>query len=347
MTRALKVGQRKKMNKSEAVKFAEQFLGQSSLYRDNFSSSSFVRIGPNNLRLFVDENLKVGELVKHAFLPSDESDCLADLEVWNSSTGLRLPDLFWIRENKNLVFEVRGLEDTKYRIAFDRGQGFIYVFDREARRGAIWTRDVHELHMGSFITPFRLMISWMANTFGGEIVHASAIELGGKGLLINGPSGSGKSTLAIAAALNGAKILGDDVILNYGNRLYAVYSRCKLIKNEISPDVSRLESLYLKDFDSEKEIISLQSFKDNFTLSTEFHAMIFPLIAQMSVHQKIKSAVALKIFLPNSLTELFGGTPENFFRHANLVKQHPCFRLGLSGDLSRDLAELLKILDEI
>lgn len=43
-----------------------------------------------------------------------------------------------------------------------------------------------------------------------EILHASCVDVDGRGLLILGPSGSGKSTLAIRLISLGAKLVSDD-----------------------------------------------------------------------------------------------------------------------------------------
>jgi len=54
-------------------------------------------------------------------------------------------------------------------------------------------------------------------------IHATAVEIGGRGLLILGPSGSGKSSLALALMGLGARLVADDrVILRAeGSRLVA------------------------------------------------------------------------------------------------------------------------------
>lgn len=42
--------------------------------------------------------------------------------------------------------------------------------------------------------------------------HASAVALGGRGVLILGPSGAGKSTLAIELLAFGADLISDDIV---------------------------------------------------------------------------------------------------------------------------------------
>lgn len=43
-----------------------------------------------------------------------------------------------------------------------------------------------------------------------EVVHATSVALGGRGLLIRGASGSGKSSLALALMALGADLVADD-----------------------------------------------------------------------------------------------------------------------------------------
>lgn len=44
-------------------------------------------------------------------------------------------------------------------------------------------------------------------------IHASAVAIGGRGLLIQGPPGSGKSALALALMGQGARLVADDRVI--------------------------------------------------------------------------------------------------------------------------------------
>ncbi len=47
----------------------------------------------------------------------------------------------------------------------------------------------------------------------GEIIHASAVAIGGRAVLLTGASGSGKSELAWALCREGASLIADDAVL--------------------------------------------------------------------------------------------------------------------------------------
>lgn len=63
-----------------------------------------------------------------------------------------------------------------------------------------------------------------------DILHASCVDVDGRGLLILGPSGSGKSSLAIRLIALGAKLVSDDLtqIVAETDRLVACCPRKEL-----------------------------------------------------------------------------------------------------------------------
>lgn len=45
-----------------------------------------------------------------------------------------------------------------------------------------------------------------------SVVHATAVDIGGRGVLLRGRSGSGKSDLALRLIDRGARLIGDDIV---------------------------------------------------------------------------------------------------------------------------------------
>lgn len=60
-------------------------------------------------------------------------------------------------------------------------------------------------------------------TSGSESIHATAVEIEGRGLLILGPAGAGKSALALDLIALGARLVADDAVLvsRHGDALVA------------------------------------------------------------------------------------------------------------------------------
>jgi hypothetical protein len=56
------------------------------------------------------------------------------------------------------------------------------------------------------------VLPWAAVVRGLEVLHASAVEVGGRAIAITGPSQAGKSTVAAAWLAAGARLVADDVV---------------------------------------------------------------------------------------------------------------------------------------
>ena len=62
--------------------------------------------------------------------------------------------------------------------------------------------------------PAKLTLRAAGPTLAGmETVHATAVDIGGKGVLLRGPSGSGKSDLALRLVDAGALLVADDCVI--------------------------------------------------------------------------------------------------------------------------------------
>lgn len=348
MMQVLKVGPIQIMtNDLEIDGFASSFLHQSYVFRETFLKSENIQFADNQIALWCDTSTNLGSTIKNSFMNGRKGDQIASIEIWNSWSGIKLPDLHWSRKFKESQFQVSVSDNSRYQVALDRDQGFIYVFDRSENRGSIWMRDFESLHMGSFITPFRIMLAWIGNTIGGELIHGSAVIHNQKGILLNGPSGSGKSTLAMLSAEKGNKIIADDAIFVLDGKMHAVYTRAKydgdfsLIKSATSAKLER------NQFESKKQVVDLTNWNGKFEPSGKIDAIVLPVQIDMNAYQKINNNTALKIVAPNSLAELFGGNHFNFFYLANLVKRIPSYRLALSSQPEKGLELLNKIASEL
>jgi hypothetical protein len=328
----------------DAIIFAHQFLERAENFTDKHAQSQFIKIGPKSLKLKVNRNSYFGELIAESFIISDMENLDFELHIWDSGFEESLPEHGWSNEwqytNKPINYE----ETKPFRIFLDNHQGMIYVYDTINRKGAIWLRKHTQLDIRCFVAPFKLMLSWMAMQFGGEIIHASAIEIEKKGFIFPGPSGSGKSTLAIYAALSNHKILSDDCILHHDQRIYAIYTRAKISRENPLLDFNQIDYYELKFNFNGKYLVDLANLQGNFLTSSRLDFIVLPIIAHMSHIAKISSWDTNTLMIDQSLREIFGGTYQNEQNLKQIIEQTEKYRLALSGGLERDFQKLFEIL---
>jgi hypothetical protein len=285
----------------------------------------------------------VGSLVGKAFIEDDSENPEFTLQIWRSTEALELPSLTWAYKFLSSDHSIAFSLTEPFRIAFDKSQNLIFVYDTVGKKGCIWIGPDQQISLNSFVTPFRLMLSWMAEDFEAEIVHASSVCFGDKGLLINGPSGSGKSTLALLCLLNGHPMMADDVVLVEGNRIYSIYKYAKVDASKNPLDISRITTFKMDDSQNSKVIIDLEQFGDKFIQQSGLSAIVLPIFAHLNHFEKLSSADAIKLIAPNSLRELMGGSANNFKRLVKIVSSVPVYRIALSTNNRKNMASLAEL----
>jgi hypothetical protein len=335
------------MSSAQIHDFAQYFIDSSRIYSEKFSQCFVGILGKETVKISANLDSLVGQLVEKSLIHSNDIVPKFTLEIWRSKNEIQLPDLSWAAEylgnDRLLPFEI-----TKpYKIAFDRSQGLIYFYDPVSKHASVWVDDDKRVSPASFITPFRIIFSWMAESFGGEIIHASAISRDKKGLIINGPSGSGKSTLALLCAQGGYNLLADDVVLFSDGLIWAIYNYGKIDPRTNPLDVSNIETFQVDNSLNAKKIFHLSHFNENFFDPIAVRAIIFPIFAHMNHFERINSKVALKILAPNCLRELMGGSSQNFKQLSDLVQSFPSYRVAVSTNNEKNLNSISKILSEL
>lgn len=346
MIQVLTVGQSKRMI-NDPQKFATEFLENSASYLNANSAAKNIEFGRRTICLQLNENDYIGTLVLKSFIESNSIDPKFVLQIWRSTEVIELPSLTWAQNylsNDNaLSFSL-----TKpFKIAFDISQGFIFVYDTSAKLGSIWIAPDRQVSLNSFVTPFRLMLSWMAEDFDAEIVHASSVCFENKGLIFNGPSGSGKSTLALLCLLNGYPMMADDVVLVEAERIYSVYRYAKVDTQKNPLDISQITTFKMENSSESKEIIDLENFGEKFIKETALSTIILPIFAHLNHYERLSTSDAVKLMAPNSMRELMGGTANNFKRLVKIVSGVPVFRLALSANNEKNMASLTELVGSL
>lgn len=105
----------------------------------------------------------------------------------------------------------------------------LQIYHAETRRGVLWVPTGQAIESVRSRPALPILHAYAAAT-GWSPVHAAAVGLGGRFLLLAGPSGSGKSTAAVACAAAGWDYAGDDFVMvdPVARRIEPIYASARL-----------------------------------------------------------------------------------------------------------------------
>jgi len=298
--------------------------------------------GSKVFTLNVPLNSRPAEIMLGSFIPSDQGVSEATFVIIEENDDVYRQLLELHDKNGDLL--LREIDKSSKYMAIDRSWNAIYFFDREQGFGGAYVSSLNKISLGAFITPIRTIVSWFLDIFSTELVHASTIGINGTGVMISGASGSGKSTTALYAATHGHQILGDDAVLVADGVVSALYQNAKFSLEDLRINVEGYKKVYLEP-GSEKGILPLVDNNFDFIKSIPLDLLILPQISDVPGSFELGKAAAVKEFVPQSMKEVLGGTQNNVQNLFKIVKETPCFRLFLSGNMDTDFANLLELVE--
>lgn len=128
------------------------------------------------------------------------------VEVWDQETsGVPLPAPPPHPSGERLPAHVRAVAD--------RRAGTATFADLRAGRAVVWIESLSELPGWVRAHPLLELLHWSLRRPGRHLMHAGAVGVEGRGVLLVGRGGTGKSTLAVACVEAGMEYAGDDYVL--------------------------------------------------------------------------------------------------------------------------------------
>jgi hypothetical protein len=183
-----------------------------------------LRIGGATVRLcFAGPALVPAVLPALAHLRADTAgtEPVLTVELWDAaSTGVTPPAYPVPGEGVPARGEIRTYADAGARALYhsgvrprDGGFAEVTIFDDRASIARYFVDAAERIPWYERAAPLRSVLHWGLTGPGRLLVHAGAVGIGDRGVLLAGPGGSGKSTSAVAALIAGCEYLGDDYVL--------------------------------------------------------------------------------------------------------------------------------------
>jgi hypothetical protein len=154
----------------------------------------------------------LAHLASAAAGPIAQSQAL-NILAWDSPDGWLPPRPPWDFRNLGVLGEIPGLEAGELSANYSSDHGLVCLYHRPTQRALFWLPDAKQLPFWERAAPFRILLHWWSQSFGGQVCHAAAVGRDGRGVLLVGRGGSGKSTTAIACVDAGMDYVGDDYVL--------------------------------------------------------------------------------------------------------------------------------------
>lgn len=303
------------------------------------------KVGPLLVNFIFSQSNPLTNLISGAFASAGDTDPTTSWKVviYQSGNQSPVPPFEWAREWIENGRVVPSELTAPHLLFLDRNQGVIYCLDPLRQTAVVVIRRSQHLDIRSFITPFRILWSWIARLNGGVIVHGGCVGIGRAGLVLAGPSGSGKSTLSLTAGKRrNATLVADDCSWAEDGTIWAVYARAKSAAfSEGALTTTGDVNLSGWMGSSQAKFFIDLSFLPYFSESAPLSALVFPQIDLEPGFQEISRERAQHLLVDDSLRELNGGGLRDKLRLAHLPNSLPAFR-ALLGPNDEENCHLLE-----
>ena len=253
-------------------------------------------------RFHFGRNIPHLDLIKTAFLRSDLEDC--DIEIFISTDT----DLFTFKTTKfqELVKSLHPSTNRfdNFRFSADPSGNFLYFYDVVNKIGGVWLSPNLSTFPEMLITPFRALISWIIESEGAVVLHASSFTLGEHNIILSGPSGSGKSTIAFEALARSEMVICDDALALTSTHCFPIYTKMKLksLTDSISVAGKKLQCEQV----GSKSVLNLTSVVGFQPRGYHPDYILFPSMAFNSNFLDLSKSDAIKKVVTDSFSETLG-----------------------------------------
>lgn len=270
-----------------------------------------------------------------------------DLVFFHGSVAGFKPDISNFEPTDMPLGQIRSELSYPTRVAYDFHTNSIVVYDPGTAVCAIWSQDIASYPYWARSTPFRLGLSWIADSFDGEFLHGALISKDEDAVVLAGKGGSGKSTTAIAAQAAGFDLLSDDYFLYESDRMYPVYTRAKLLDSSFEFIPKELNATSLNpDILGQKRILDLNiETLHKYRHGVQVKNFVIPRLSEEHEIKMVSTGFVLRNLAPYSLCGILGGTQRSMLRIKRAVMNKSGWLLNLSSNATQNNELLHKIIE--
>jgi hypothetical protein len=238
-------------------------------------------------------------------------------------------------------------------VNFSADHDLLCLYHRPTNRAVYWLPTAEWLPYWEIAAPFRILLHWFAQSFGGQIVHAAAVGRDGHGVLLAGRGGSGKSTTAITCLDAGMEYVGDDYVLLMPRPTpiaHSLYNSAKIHTAFMNRALPHWQGRVAARIGPEQKSLLFvnECFTDQVRGRLQIRAVLQPKVGAASSSQirRQSASLGLLAIAPSTMSQLPLARQSTLSVIADSLRDIPSYRLELGSDLASAPNELTKLLSE-
>lgn len=274
--------------------------------------------------------------------------------LWDSaSTSVKIPPPPWTQDDYIARDEIRGYNDGRIHAAFQIEAGILSLLDVEQNLAICWVRDAQNVPYYETGAPLLRILHWWMLKSERQLIHAAAVGIPEKGVLLAGRGGSGKSTTALACINSKLSYVADDYCLVSSEPapfVYSLYNTAKQAADNMKRFPNHISAVSNPErLETEKALLFLyKHYPGKIAAGFPIRHILIPRITgrHETSLQPAPRPAALKALAPSTIFQLSGADHIAFKMIAGFVRKvSSCYYLDLGTDISKIpnvIHELLK-----
>lgn len=262
---------------------------------------------------------------------------------WQTTAELAYGEM-WVSDGEHLKIKHQPTHQT------------LMMLDLKSQEAIYWVKDANEVPYYESSAPLRLLLHWWMSSQQKQLLHAAAVGLPNKGILLVGKGGSGKSNTAISCINSELFYAADDYcLLSFENevRVHSLFATAKLHFEDVERHPYLESTMHVSsenEVQDEKALFFLYpKFKDRMIASFPVKAVFIPKVTNGKI-AKLTPVSASKAYLalaPSTIFQMQGDRRRTHEQISTLVHRVPCYELELSTDAKENSAIIQHFLEQI
>ncbi len=274
----------------------------------------------------------------------------------NQSTRIKLPATPWQISNNLEHGDIWVSDDEDLKVIHQPSKNLLLMLNLITNEAIYWVNDANQIPYYESSAPLRPILHWWMSKNGAQLLHAAAVGLPDKGVLLVGKGGSGKSNTALSCLDSKLYYLSDDYCLLSFNPMPIVNNLFSTGKLHFD-DLRRYPNLESTQYNSitgeqqdEKALFFLYpKYKNRIINSFPIKAVFIPKVTNRK-NAKLIPVSAAKAYLalaPSTIFQIHGENKKTHKNISNLLKQVPCFSLELSSEAKENTTVIYNFLNKM